>query len=130
MLFIAEFLFQTAFLHFKGRLKPCFGFSFMSYSQMLIPLSKIRINAETCRYILPINRLTLPRTRHTHKPLAAFARIKALWLETSESWLRYGRAEDENGVQTADELLLLKYFRMLPPEKQQALIMLLHEKES
>lgn len=54
----------------------------------------------------------------------------AKWLETSESWLRYGRTEDESGVQTADELLLLKYFRMMPPEKQQALIMLLHEKES
>ncbi|MRN37322.1 transcriptional regulator [Neisseria sp. N95_16] len=53
----------------------------------------------------------------------------AKWLETNESWLRYGRSEDENGIQTAEELLLLKYFRMLPPEKQQALIMFLHTKE-
>lgn len=50
----------------------------------------------------------------------------AKWLDTSPQWLRYGRVEHDCGKVSADELLLLEYFRALPPQKKQALIVLLH----
>lgn len=53
----------------------------------------------------------------------------AKWLNTTVEWLRYGRVVNEGGAESAEELLLLKYFRTLPPEKRRALIMLLHTGE-
>lgn len=53
----------------------------------------------------------------------------AKWLNTSVEWLRYGRMVNEGGAESAEELLLLKYFRALPPEKRRALITLLYIRE-
>lgn len=53
----------------------------------------------------------------------------AKWLNTSVEWLRYGRVVNEGGAESAEELLLLKYFRALPPEKRRALITLLYIRE-
>ncbi|MFP5074354.1 transcriptional regulator [Neisseria sp. WLZKY-1] len=51
----------------------------------------------------------------------------AKWLDTSPEWLRHGRMALDCGSVSADELLLLSYFRALPPEKRRALIVLLHQ---
>ena len=53
----------------------------------------------------------------------------AKWLDTSAEWLRHGRESDAEGASSPQETLLLKYFRALPPQKQEALIVLLHEAE-
>ena len=53
----------------------------------------------------------------------------AKWLDTSGEWLRHGRMLEEGGAVSPQEALLLKYFRALSPEKQEALITLLHKAE-
>ena len=53
----------------------------------------------------------------------------AKWLNTSTEWLRYGRVVHEGGAESAEELLLLQYFRALAPEKRQALMVLLHQND-
>jgi len=50
----------------------------------------------------------------------------AEWLDTTVEWLRYGRVAHDCGQVSAQERLLLDYFRALSPEKQQALMTLLH----
>lgn len=50
----------------------------------------------------------------------------AKWLDTSAEWLRYGRLSGTEGAASPQEALLLKYFRLLPPEKRDALMVLLH----
>ena len=53
----------------------------------------------------------------------------AKWLDTGGEWLRHGRILEEGGAVSQQEALLLKYFRALSPEKQEALITLLHKAE-
>ncbi|STZ75778.1 transcriptional regulator [Bergeriella denitrificans] len=53
----------------------------------------------------------------------------AKWLNTSADWLRYGRADSETGQISDEEMLLLNYFRQLPPLKKQALLVLLKSSE-
>ena len=50
----------------------------------------------------------------------------AKWLDTSAEWLRHGRLSGTEGAVSPQEALLLKYFRLLPPEKRDALMELLH----
>ncbi|HFC2997747.1 TPA: transcriptional regulator [Neisseria gonorrhoeae] len=50
----------------------------------------------------------------------------AKWLDTSAEWLRHGRLSGTEGAAPPQESLLLKYFRLLPPEKRNALMVLLH----
>ena len=50
----------------------------------------------------------------------------AKWLDTSAEWLRHGRLSGTEGAVSPQEALLLKYFRLLPPEKRDALMVLLH----
>lgn len=53
----------------------------------------------------------------------------AKWLDSSAEWLRHGRLSEDGGAASPQEALLLKYFRALPSEKQEALIVLLHNTE-
>ena len=50
----------------------------------------------------------------------------AKWLDTSAEWLRHGRLSGTEGAVSPQEALLLKYFRLLPSEKRDALMVLLH----
>ena len=53
----------------------------------------------------------------------------AKWLDTSAEWLRHGRLSGTEGAVSPQEALLLKYFRLLPPEKRDALMVLLHNQD-
>lgn len=53
----------------------------------------------------------------------------AKWLNTSTEWLRHGRLSGTEGAASPQEALLLKYFRLLPPEKRDALMVLLHNQD-
>lgn len=50
----------------------------------------------------------------------------AKWLDTSAEWLRHGRLSGTEGAVSPQEALLLKYFRLLPPKKRDALMVLLY----
>jgi transcriptional regulator with XRE-family HTH domain len=51
----------------------------------------------------------------------------AKWLGSTPEWLRHGRMSHGDGALAQEELLLLQLFRDLSPEKQKALLMMLHE---
>lgn len=53
-------------------------------------------------------------------------RIKSRRLDTSAEWLRHGRLSGTEGAASPQEALLLKYFRLLPPKKRDALMVLLY----
>ncbi|MBS9781413.1 MAG: transcriptional regulator [Gammaproteobacteria bacterium] len=47
-------------------------------------------------------------------------------LKTSPVWLRYGKADTDSQQLTHEEVVMLKYFRKFPTDKQRAIISLLH----